>query len=142
MSAADFQAMSTAHISEVNTLPKRAFGHELVISDTSKRRTFQCALKRLFDIVMSFGALVTLSPLFIVVAILIKLDSPGPVFFSQLRWGRHGKKINIFKFRSMRTDLGDKSGIKQTVENDPRITRMGAFLRRSNIDELPSLSMC
>ncbi len=139
MSAADFQASPTAHVSETNTLPRRAFGHELVFSGHYQRRKLQLALKRLFDIAISFGALAALSPLFLVIAILIRLDSPGPVFFSQVRWGRNGTKINIFKFRSMRNDLGDKSGVKQTVENDPRITKIGAFLRRTNIDELPQL---
>ncbi|PRX08148.1 UNVERIFIED_ORG: lipopolysaccharide/colanic/teichoic acid biosynthesis glycosyltransferase [Martelella mediterranea] len=139
MSAADFQASPTAHVSETNTLPKRAFGHELVFSGHYQRRKLQLALKRLFDIAISFGALAALSPLFLVIAILIRLDSPGPVFFSQVRWGRNGTKIKIFKFRSMRNDLGDKSGVKQTVENDPRITKIGAFLRRTNIDELPQL---
>ncbi|MBB4122804.1 lipopolysaccharide/colanic/teichoic acid biosynthesis glycosyltransferase [Martelella radicis] len=139
MSAADFQASPTAHVQEMTSLPRRAFGHELVFTDNSRKRKLQLALKRLFDISISFGALVALSPLFLVVAILIKTDSPGPVFFSQVRWGRYGKKINIFKFRSMRNDLGDKTGVKQTVENDPRITRIGAFLRRTNIDELPQL---
>ncbi|MET3599540.1 sugar transferase [Martelella mangrovi] len=120
-------------------MPRRAFGHELVFSGHYQRRKLQLALKRLFDIAISFGALAALSPLFLVIAILIRLDSPGPVFFSQVRWGRNGTKINIFKFRSMRNDLGDKSGVKQTVENDPRITKIGAFLRRTNIDELPQL---
>ncbi|WP_244464879.1 sugar transferase [Martelella endophytica] len=111
----------------------------MAISGVSRKRSLHLAGKRLFDILVSFGALVALSPLFLVIAVMIKRDSPGPVFFSQVRWGRGGKKINIYKFRSMRNDLGDKSGVQQTVENDPRVTRIGNFIRRTNIDELPQL---
>ncbi|TPW30893.1 sugar transferase [Martelella alba] len=96
-------------------------------------------VKRVFDLAVSLSALIALFPLFLIVATLIKLDNPGPVFFTQTRWGQGGKKINIFKFRSMRTDLGDKSGVQQTIANDPRITKIGAFMRRTNIDELPQL---
>jgi polysaccharide biosynthesis protein PslA len=99
----------------------------------------QLAIKRLFDFVVALSALIVLSPLFLIVAILIKLDSVGPVFFSQVRYGKDCKRIRIYKFRSMRTDLCDASGVAQTVEGDPRITAMGAFLRKSNIDELPQL---
>ncbi|WP_176082568.1 sugar transferase [Martelella sp. HB161492] len=96
-------------------------------------------VKRLFDLVVSFAAIIALFPLFLIVATLIRIDSPGPIFFTQTRWGQGGKKIKIFKFRSMRTDLGDESGVQQTVANDPRITKIGAFMRRTNIDELPQL---
>ncbi len=96
-------------------------------------------MKRLFDIAASGAALAVLSPLLLVVALLIRLDSPGSPLFSQLRWGQDGRKIRIYKFRSMRADMHDVSGVKQTVAGDPRITRIGAVLRRSNIDELPQL---
>lgn len=96
-------------------------------------------MKRLFDIAASGAALVVLSPFLLVMALLIRLDSPGSPLFSQLRWGKDGRKIRIYKFRSMRADMHDVSGVKQTVAGDPRITRIGAFLRRSNIDELPQL---
>ena len=139
MSVADLQATTTAHISGITTLPSRAFGHELVLTGSSRKRTVQLAVKRFVDVAISLGAIAALSPLFLVIAILIKMDSPGPVLFSQLRWGKNGTKINIFKFRSMRSDLGDKSGVKQTVANDPRITKIGNFIRRTNIDELPQL---
>ena len=99
----------------------------------------QLAAKRLVDILVSGMALLMLLPLFIVVAIAIRMESPGPVFFRQVRWGKDCKRINIFKFRSMRADLGDATGVQQTVRNDPRITRLGAFLRSSNLDELPQL---
>lgn len=100
---------------------------------------WQLAGKRAVDVVLSAIALVVLLPLFAFVALLIKLDSPGAVFFSQQRWGANGRKISVFKFRSMRTELCDVTGVAQTVENDPRITRVGAWLRKTNFDELPQL---
>ena len=105
----------------------------------SEGRLRQLVLKRAFDVVIAFIALVVLAPLLLLIALLIKVDSTGPVFFSQKRWGFGGRQINVYKFRSMRADLGDKSGVAQTIENDPRITRLGNILRRTNIDELPQL---
>ncbi|MBB3654940.1 lipopolysaccharide/colanic/teichoic acid biosynthesis glycosyltransferase [Rhizobium sp. BK650] len=101
--------------------------------------SMQLALKRAFDIFASISALVVLAPLLLVVAALIKMDSPGPVLFKQTRWGKNCRTIKVYKFRSMRTDMQDVTGVAQTVKNDPRVTRVGAFLRRSNIDELPQL---
>jgi len=95
--------------------------------------------KRIFDLIMASGALILLLPVFAVVAIAIKAESPGPVFFSQLRYGRNNRPFRIWKFRSMRTELCDSSGVRQTQANDPRVTPVGAFLRRNNIDELPQL---
>lgn len=97
------------------------------------------AVKRGVDIVVSLGALILLAPLLLSVALLIRLDSPGPVLFSQYRWGRDCRKIKVYKFRSMQADRCDVTGIAQTVHNDPRVTRVGAVLRRTNIDELPQL---
>ncbi len=73
----------------------------------------------------------------ILIALAIKLDSRGPVFFKQVRWGRNQKPIHIYSFRSMRIDMCDVTGVAQTVTGDPRITRLGAFLRKSSLDELP-----
>ncbi len=92
--------------------------------------------KRLFDLVVASLALLLLSPLLLAVALWIKLDSPGPVFFRQQRVGRHGVPFAIHKFRSMRVDA-PLQGPPLTVGADPRITRAGAFLRRTRIDELP-----
>ncbi|MFM2278477.1 MAG: hypothetical protein RLZZ444_708 [Pseudomonadota bacterium] len=103
------------------------------------QKPFQMALKRAMDIAVSASALLVLAPFFMLIALAIKIENPGPVFFTQLRWGRGGKKIKVFKFRSMRTDLCDYSGVAQTTANDPRVTRIGAFLRKTNIDELPQL---
>lgn len=95
-------------------------------------------MKRLFDIFASGLGLLILSPLFIVVAIWIKFDSKGPVFYKQLRVGRHNKDFYIYKFRSMR--VGADSGSLVTIgERDPRVTRSGYFIRKFKIDELPQL---
>ncbi|MRG66922.1 sugar transferase [Rhizobium pusense] len=99
----------------------------------------QFAFKRTMDIAGASIALVALAPVLLTVAALVKLDSRGPVLFSQVRWGMNGRKIRVYKFRSMRTDMCDATGVAQTVKNDPRITRIGAILRRTNIDELPQL---
>ena len=94
--------------------------------------------KRLFDIVSSGIGLLCLAPVFVVIAIWIKLDSRGPVFYRQTRVGRYGRDFRIFKFRSMR--VGSDKGRQITVgERDPRITRSGYFIRRYKIDELPQL---
>jgi lipopolysaccharide/colanic/teichoic acid biosynthesis glycosyltransferase len=105
----------------------------------SKFRSFQMLLKRLIDIAASLSALIILLPFFAAIALLIRMDSPGPVLFKQTRWGRNCTKIRVYKFRSMRTDLGDATGVAQTVQNDPRVTRIGGILRRTNLDELPQL---
>ncbi len=92
--------------------------------------------KRLFDLLLAAAALLLLSPLMLAVALAIRLDSPGPVFFRQQRVGRHGVPFNIHKFRSMRDGA---AGPALTVGADPRITRVGAWLRRLRLDELPQL---
>ncbi|MFK0385390.1 sugar transferase [Agrobacterium sp. NPDC090273] len=99
----------------------------------------QFATKRAIDIAGASIALMALAPVLLTVAALVKIDSKGPVLFSQIRWGMNGRRIRVYKFRSMRTDLCDASGVAQTVKDDPRVTRIGAILRRSNIDELPQL---
>lgn len=96
------------------------------------------ALKRLLDIIGTGLGLLVLSPVFAVIAALIKLDSPGPVFFRQERVGRNGQPFMIFKFRSMRPDA-PRLGGPLTVGRDPRITRVGALLRQTKLDELPQL---
>lgn len=92
--------------------------------------------KRAFDIVCAALGLALLAPLLLVLAVWIKLDSAGPVFFRQERVGRHGKPFLIHKFRTMRAD---NAGPQITIGADPRITRSGVFLRRSKLDELPQL---
>lgn len=94
--------------------------------------------KRLFDLFWSILGLVILSPLFLVVAVWIKLDSAGPVFFRQTRVGRFEKPFRIYKFRTMVADA-EKKGLQLTAGKDPRITPSGEVLRRTKIDELPQL---
>ena len=107
--------------------------------DAALQKPLNFAAKRLIDIFVSAGALVVLLPFFLVIAAAIKWESKGAVFFMQNRWGRGGRIIRIFKFRSMRTDLCDATGVAQTRRNDPRVTRIGAMLRKTNLDELPQL---
>ena len=95
-------------------------------------------MKRLFDILASGCGLLVLSPVFIIVAIWIKLDSPGPVFYRQTRVGRYNKDFRIFKFRSMRVG-SDKGSLVTIGGRDPRVTRSGYFIRKFKIDELPQL---
>ena len=95
-------------------------------------------LKRLFDLLGAAVALLLLSPLLLVVAVVIKLDAPGPVFFRQERVGRFGRPFRIHKFRTMVVDAPQR-GLALTVGADPRITRSGAWLRRTRLDELPQL---
>jgi lipopolysaccharide/colanic/teichoic acid biosynthesis glycosyltransferase len=95
-------------------------------------------VKRIFDITVALIGLIILAPIFVVIAILIKLDSPGPVFFKGKRVGQYGKTFYILKFRSMVPDA-PQMGPDITCKDDPRITRIGRFLRKTKLDELPSL---
>ena len=94
--------------------------------------------KRLFDLLVAGLLLMLLSPLMLVLAVWIRLDSPGPVFFRQVRVGRHGVPFRIHKFRTMAVDAPQR-GSALTMARDPRITRAGAWLRPRRLDELPQL---
>lgn len=94
--------------------------------------------KRAFDFIMSAIGLIILSPFFLIISIMIKVDSPGPVLFKQVRVGRYERNFKILKFRTMVTDA-EKKGAQITVGRDSRITRVGHFLRKSKLDELPQL---
>lgn len=94
--------------------------------------------KRLFDLLLSSIGLLLLAPLLLLIAALIKLDSPGPVMFRQERVGRYGQPFRIHKFRTMRHEPAGQ-GLQITVGADRRITRVGGFLRASKLDELPQL---
>jgi exopolysaccharide biosynthesis polyprenyl glycosylphosphotransferase len=110
---------------------------------------WQLAAKRLMDVCGSAVLLIALAPLFAVVALLIKLDSPGPVFFTQQRVGLNRRRFKLFKFRTMAAEadkqqpmlegLNEAEGPVFKIKDDPRITRVGRFLRRYSIDELPQL---
>ena len=95
--------------------------------------------KRLFDIVAASSALLFLAPLLIVIAIMIKLTSRGPVLFFQYRYGFRNRFFKIYKFRSMRSSAGDRSGVRQTVQGDSRVTAIGKILRKTSLDEIPQL---
>jgi len=105
--------------------------------DLLSKKKLQLVLKRVFDVTVSFLLLVLLFPVFTVLAIAIKLDSKGPVFYRQIRVTRYGEKFRIFKFRSMVTDA-DKGSLL-TVGGDSRITRTGKFIRKYKLDELSQL---
>ena len=106
-------------------------------------------IKRLIDVVCSFLGVLVLSPLFIIIAIIIKTTSKGPVFFSQKRVGKNGKEFDMYKFRSMvvnAEELKEKlaaqnemSGPMFKMKDDPRVTKVGKFIRKTSIDELPQL---
>ncbi|MFV0298582.1 MAG: exopolysaccharide biosynthesis polyprenyl glycosylphosphotransferase, partial [Hyphomicrobiaceae bacterium] len=100
--------------------------------------TFQLGMKRALDLIAATFGLVLLVPLFLIVAVLIKLDSKGPVFFRQRRLGYNQREFAIWKFRTMST-MDDGDVVMQAQKNDPRVTRIGRVLRRYNIDELPQL---
>jgi len=95
--------------------------------------------KPTIDFIAALVAILMLVPLFIIVAIAIKLNSPGPVFFLQERLGKNGCVFNIVKFRSMRTDINNYKFGEVLTENNPQITRTGKFLRKTSIDEIPQL---
>jgi exopolysaccharide biosynthesis polyprenyl glycosylphosphotransferase len=128
-----------------------AVGGLPLISVTTPRLTRLSRLtKRVLDIIVSGFMLLLLSPLLLVVAIAIKLDSKGPVLFKQIRAGRKGEEFKVFKFRSMFRDADERKkqfqeenestdGVMFKIKRDPRITRVGGFIRRTSIDELPQL---
>ncbi len=100
------------------------------------RRTYAAA-KRALDIIAGAIGLVVLSPLFLITAILIKLTSRGPVFYTQVRVGQYGRLFKIYKFRTMRVDAEKETGAVWAKENDNRLIPVGRFLRRAHIDEIP-----
>jgi lipopolysaccharide/colanic/teichoic acid biosynthesis glycosyltransferase len=95
-------------------------------------------IKRLFDIVASFLGLILVSPLLVIIAVLVKLDSRGPVFYRGVRIGCFGEPFPIFKFRTMVPDA-EKLGGPSTAADDPRLTKLGKFLKKYQLDELPQL---
>lgn len=103
-----------------------------------RKKNFNLFFKRVFDIFVSSIMLLLLSPLFLVLAIAIKIDSRGPVFFRQERVTQYGKTFRIFKFRTM-VNNADKMGSQVTVSNDMRITKVGKFIRKCRLDEVSQL---
>ncbi len=111
----------------------------MVFSDGFKSIRSWKGVKRASDLALSAACLVIAAPVMLLTAMLIKLESRGPVIFKQLRVGEHGKEFNIYKFRSMREDAESKTGPVWAKAVDDRVTRMGAFIRKVRIDELPQL---
>lgn len=105
--------------------------------DVLKKKKFSLIIKRTFDVIVSGAMLLLLSPLFLVLAIAIKLDSKGPVFFRQIRVTQYNRTFKIFKFRSM--IQGADKGSQVTVSGDSRITKVGAFIRKYRLDEICQL---
>lgn len=99
----------------------------------------QRSLKRILDLVISGLAMLVLWPVLVFVTIAIKLDSPGPILYSQVRIGRDERKFKVYKFRSMRQDAEKATGPVMAIDKDPRITKLGNFLRATRLDELPQL---
>ena len=112
--------------------------NDMEIAAVLARRRPQLAAKRAMDIAVSAAALCVLWPVLLLIALAIVVDDPGPVFYRQVRVGRGGKPFRIFKFRTMVVDA-DKKGLSITVGRDSRITRVGAFLRKTKLDELAKL---
>ena len=110
----------------------------LIFSTGFRRRLTSVVSKRIFDVAVSAVGMVLLIPLFVLIAALIRVDSPGPVFYRQVRVGLRGRPYMIWKFRSMRQDA-EKSGPRWAQANDPRISRVGWWLRKTRIDEFPQL---
>lgn len=123
---------SEVRISDLDGLPM------LVVRDVALRG-WKLALKRAMDLIVSAVALIFLSPFMLLIALLIKLESKGPVFYTQERVGLDGKPFQMIKFRSMRMDAEAETGPVWATPDDPRKTRLGRFLRATSIDELPQL---
>jgi lipopolysaccharide/colanic/teichoic acid biosynthesis glycosyltransferase len=96
-------------------------------------------LKRSLDVVITLPALVLLSPILVIIAMMVASTSRGEILFRQTRLGLHGSEFEIYKFRTMYQNLQDKSGVTQTIAGDLRVTRVGRWLRRTSLDELPQL---
>ena len=132
----------SAHMSKLRFTSKAySYVGDVPVFDMADRpiSDWNLVFKWLFDKVVAVTALVLLSPVMIATAIAIKLDSKGPVFFKQKRHGFNNELIEVFKFRSMRTDMADAGAVKLVTKGDPRVTRVGRFIRKSSIDELPQL---
>ena len=122
-------------------------GMPLLTFETTIAKEWQLFIKRWFDIIVSGSAMVVLSPIFLITAIMVKVTSPGPIFFKQKRIGLSGRRFILYKFRTMQKDADKKrfkmekeneaDGLVFKIKSDPRITSIGKFLRKSSIDEFP-----
>ncbi|BCA79477.1 TIGR03013 family XrtA/PEP-CTERM system glycosyltransferase [Desulfuromonas sp. AOP6] len=110
-----------------------------IFSGGFKLTQFMRGMKRVLDVILSLTGIILFLPFAPIIAVMIKLDSPGPVLFKQLRVGVGEKTFHLYKFRTMREDAEKNSGAVWATEDDPRITRVGRFLRKSRLDEVPQL---
>ncbi|WP_375450341.1 undecaprenyl-phosphate glucose phosphotransferase [uncultured Devosia sp.] len=132
----------SAHMSKLKFTDKAySYVGDIAVFDMADRpiSDWNLVFKWVFDKLVALTALIVFSPVMLVTAIAIKLESPGPVFFRQNRHGFNNELIKIYKFRSMRTDMLDASATKLVTKDDPRVTRVGKFIRKTSIDELPQL---
>ena len=132
----------SAHMSKLKFTEKAySYVGDVPVLDMADRpiSDWNLVFKWVFDKIVAITALVLLSPIMLATAIAIKLESRGPVFFVQNRHGFNNETIRIYKFRSMRTDMLDQTASKLVTKDDPRVTRVGKFIRRTSIDELPQL---
>ncbi len=132
--APDMQAFKLAHrrVSEVGGIP-------MLNASDFPLKGWSPLVKRIEDIVVSFTLILLTTPIFILIAIIIKLETKGPVLFKQNRYGYNNKLIKVYKFRTMYHEMRDMDASNQTVKNDTRVTRFGKILRRTSLDELPQL---
>lgn len=131
---ADAPAMSALSLTTTNL-------HGMTVFGLRENRHFgtNVAIKRVMDAVLSAVGIVVLSPFLLLIALLVKLSSKGPVFYRQERCSLDGRPFQMLKYRSMRPDAESKTGAVWTAKDDPRCTKLGAFLRKTNLDELPQL---
>jgi len=132
----------SAHMSKLKFTHKAySYVGDIAVFDMADRpiSDWNLIFKWVFDKAVALLALILLSPVMVATAIAIKLESRGPVFFRQNRHGFNNELIKIYKFRSMRTDMLDASASKLVTKDDPRVTKVGKFIRKTSIDELPQL---
>lgn len=122
-----------------NGLPLRWRDGLPLLPGPSVSRELYLLTKRGVDVAMSISALIMLAPLLLAIMLAIRLSDPGPVFFRQVRTGQGGRPFLLYKFRTMRADCCDDSGVEQTRDADARVTRFGQWLRQTSLDELPQL---
>lgn len=132
----DIDLFQEQHIGKVNL--KRFYNYNTLINLSFMPSRFHACIKRLIDVVISVSMVIFLSPVFCILAALIKLNDGGSVFYTQQRVGLNGKLFNILKFRSMRPDA-EKNGVQWATQNDNRITKIGKFMRKTRLDEIPQL---
>ncbi|WP_293908113.1 exopolysaccharide biosynthesis polyprenyl glycosylphosphotransferase [Phenylobacterium sp.] len=123
---------------ETQTIGRIADFDLMQVSGASERSGYLVA-KRALDLTLSIAALIALAPLLATVALVIRLDSPGPVFFRQRRHGYMNEEIVVWKFRSMRVEASDYAAVRQVSADDDRVTKVGKFIRKTSLDELPQI---